>query len=174
MRDPDLRILALADAKLLPAQVQDQFDHWRIWKARDAVTAAVRKRLINAAIEKLPIVQLYLERLELADTEETIFEGIYALAEVVEVSRQHLGLHSEYIVLIMAGQLNPWGLLGFQQDFENPAPSVVEAAQELWRLAHECKVDIKPLLARVSKDELLDSLQKYYANLEKKSKDFDR
>src|SRR5260221_3781465 len=161
MRDPDLRILALADAKLLPAEVQSEFDHWRIWKAREAVAGAVRKRLINVAIDRLPILQVYLERLEQADTEETIFEGIYALAEVVEVSRQHLGLHSEYIVLIMALQLNPWGLLEIQQDFEHPAPSVIAAAQELWRLARECALDVKPLLAKIGKDELLDSLQKY-------------
>jgi hypothetical protein len=169
MQDPDLRILALVDAKLLPAEIQNEFDHWRIWKARDAVASAVRKRLINVAIDKIQILQVYLERLEQADTEETIFEGIYALAEVVEVSRQHLGLHSEYLVLIMAGQLNPWGLLEFQQDFERPASSVIAAAQELWRLARDCSLDIKPLLARVKEDSLLDSLQTYYAGLDNNS-----
>jgi hypothetical protein len=163
MRDPDLRILALADAKLLPMEIQDPFDRWRIWRARDAVAIAVRRRLLNVPPAKLPMIQMYLERLEEADEEGTIFEGIYAIAEVVEVHRQALGLHSEYIVLIMAGQLNPWGLLDFQRDFENPASSIVDAARELWRLAQENNVDIDDLLSKIRNDETFDALEAYYA-----------
>src|SRR5258708_20372945 len=83
MRRVDLRILVLANAKLLPAEVQRHFDRWRIWRARAAVTKTVRKRLINVSAENLPTLQIYLERLEQADTEQNIFEGIYALAEAV-------------------------------------------------------------------------------------------
>src|SRR5579859_3879679 len=145
MSVPDLRILCLADAKLLPPDVQDAFDKWRIWRARDAVTSAVRKRLINTRAENLPTMMVYLERLENADAEQVIFEGIYALAEVVEVNRTQLGLHSGYIVLIMSGQLNPWGLLEFQQDFDHPAPSAALAAEELWRLASQQELHIPTL-----------------------------
>src|SRR5205807_8863580 len=102
MQDPDLTILALADAKLLPSEVQEPFDHWRIWKARDAVATAVRKRILNAPLDSLFMLQTYLERLEQADAEQTIFEGIYALANVVDMYRQQLGLHSEYLIVIMA------------------------------------------------------------------------
>src|SRR4051794_10332355 len=130
MRDLDLRILALADAKLLPPEVQNPFDHWRIWRARDAVASLVRKRILNVPADVLPIVQMYLERLETADNEQTIFEGIYALAEVVDVHRKQLGLHGKYMVLIMSSQLNPWGVMSFQQDFENPTPGVADAARE--------------------------------------------
>lgn len=164
MKDHDLTILALADAKLLPPEVQAPFDKWRIWRTRDVVAAAVRKRLPKPSQGSFPSLQFYLERLELADTEETIFEGIYALAEVVDVQRVQMGMHSEYIIVIMAGQLNPWGLLEFQADFERPAASVVSAADELWRLANEHKVDIPALLAKVTNDETLKSLQDYYAN----------
>ena len=164
MNLPDLRILALADAKLLPPEVQSAFDHYRIWKARDAVTVSVRKRLLNAPTDALLMIQMYLERLEQAETEETIFEGIYALASVVDVYRQYLALHSEYLVLIMSGQLNPWGLLEFQRDFERPASSAISAAKELWRLAEEHHADVPSLLAQVQKDELLPILEAYYAS----------
>src|SRR5688572_8204115 len=143
MRNLDLRILALADSKLLPPEVQVPFDHWRIWKARDAVATAVRKRLLNASVDSIFLIQTYLERLEQADAEQMIFEGIYALANVVDAHRQHLGLHSEYLILMMASQLNPWGLLDFQKDFEHPPASSISAAQELWRLAAEHHVDIE-------------------------------
>src|SRR5438876_121378 len=129
MTNPDLRILALADAKVLPPEVQEPFDHWRIWKARDAVASAVRKRVLNASLDSIFLIQTYLERLEQADTEQMIFEGIYALANVVDSYRQHLALHSEYLIVIMASQLNPWGLLDFQRDFEHPAGSAISAAQ---------------------------------------------
>jgi len=163
MKDPDLRILVLANAKLLPPEVQEPFDHWRIWKARDAVATAVRKRILNAPLDSLFMLQTYLERLEQADAEQTIFEGIYALANVVDMYRQQLGLHSEYLIVIMAGQLNPWGLLDFQRDFEQPAASTISAAQELWRLAREHGVDVDALLARLKGDELLAALDAYYA-----------
>ncbi len=162
MRDPDLRILALANAKILPPEVQEPFDHWRIWKARDAVAAAVRKRLLNAPVDSIMLLQTYLERLEQADIEKTIFEGIYALANVVDVHRQQLGLHSEYLILIMSGQLNPWGLLEFHRDFERPGASIINAARELWRLAREHDVDVEGLLARLKSDELLTALETYY------------
>ena len=54
-----LRILALADAKVLPPEVQEPFDRWRIWKARDAVASAVRKRLLNASLDSLFLLQTY-------------------------------------------------------------------------------------------------------------------
>jgi hypothetical protein len=163
MSDPDLRILVLANAKLLPPEVQEPFDHWRIWKARDAVATAVRKRILNAPLDKLFMIQTYLERLEEADTEQTIFEGIYALANVVDMYRQQLALHSEYLILIMSGQLNPWGLLDFQRDFEQPAASTINAAGELWRLAREHGVDVDAVLARMKGDELLSALDQYYS-----------
>jgi hypothetical protein len=162
MRDPDLRILALADAKLLPSDVQDPFDHWRIWRARDAVATLVHKRILNVPVDVLPIVQMYLDRLDKADTEQMIFEGIYALAEVVDVHRKQLGLHGKYIVLIMSSQINPWGVLSFQQDFENPTPGVVEAARELWKLAQAHKVDVEALLTQIKNDDTLTALQVYY------------
>lgn len=157
MPNPDLRILALADAKVLPPQVQEKFDQWRIDRARDAVTSTVRKRLIDE-----PILSLYLERLEQATDERTIFEGIYALAEVVEVFRQRLGIHSQYLMLMMSGQLNPWGLLEFNPDFEHPATSIISAAAELWRLATEYQVDVPALLAKIKPDETLIALEAYY------------
>ena len=160
---PDLRILALADSKLLPPSVQEPFDHWRIWKARDAVTGTVRNAISRRAV-KLGILEMYLERLELADEEKTIFEGIYALAEVVEVYRQQVGIHSQYLVLVMAGQLNPWGLLTFQADYEHPAASVLEAARELWRLAEVHHVDIPVLLKTHEPDPSLAALEVYYAS----------
>ncbi len=166
MKSPDLRILALADTKLLPPEVQAPFDHWRIWKARDAVVHAVRKRLLSLSVSALPTVQTYLDRLQHADTEETIFEGIYALAEVVEVYRQQLGTHSEHLVLIMSGQLNPWGLLAFQRDFEKPASSINEAAEELWRLARATGVDVDGLLTRIKNDPTLAALDQYYTAFE--------
>ncbi len=158
--EPDLRILALADAKILPDEVQNPFDHWRIRRARDAVASAVRKRLIDA-----PILQLYLERLEEADDESNIFEGIYALAEVAEVHRRQIGLHSKYLILIMSGNLNPWGLLGMTGDFEHLAPGVVEAARELWRLANAHQVNVPRLLEYVRSDETLIKLEAHYAGL---------
>ncbi len=166
LKSPDLRILALADAKLLPPEVQTPFDHWRIWKARDAVANSVRKRLLSLPASALPTVQMYVDRLRLADTEETIFEGIYALAEVVEVYRQQLGTHSEHLVVIMSGQLNPWGLLAFQRDFEQPASSIVRAAEELWQLAETSHVDVEGLLAQIKGDATLAALDQYYNALE--------
>ncbi len=165
MKNLDLRILILADSKLLPPPVQEAFDHWRIWAARDAVVAMVHKRLLDVPALVIPTIQMYLERLELAETEQTIFEGIYALSEVVEVYRQYLGLHSAYLVLIMSGHLNPWGLLELQRDFQQPAPSAVRAAEELWRLADEHQVDVKALLTQVKRDETLDALEAYYTAL---------
>src|SRR5260221_7884554 len=51
---PDLRILALIDSKLLPPVVQQAFDQWRIFKARDAVVstvkAAMQRRLLKFEI----------------------------------------------------------------------------------------------------------------------------
>jgi len=158
MTPPDLRILALIDAKLLPPEVQSPFDHWRIWRARDAVATVVRRRVANI----LPIVQTYLERLEVADTEETIFQGLYAITEVVEVHRARIGLHGDYIVLIMSNQINPWGVLEFQHDFANPPPQVSEAAALLWGLCEQHNVLVSALLTRV-KDPLLDALNDYYA-----------
>ncbi|MEP7284514.1 MAG: hypothetical protein ABI947_01945 [Chloroflexota bacterium] len=170
MHDPDLRILALADAKVLPPQIQDPFDHWRIWKARDAVTTAVRRRMTNMELANNVILKVYLERLEQADNEETIFEGIYALAEVVEVYRQHLGMHSEYLVLIMAAHLNPWGLLSLQTNFEHPGASVLGAVHELWRLVGEHPIDVETTLKQIGYDETLVALDAYYANHPNKTK----
>lgn len=110
------------------------------------------------------MLQMYLERLEHAESEQTIFEGIYALASVVDVYRQYLALHSEYLILIMSGQLNPWGLLEFQRDFERPASSTLSAARELWRLAQEHHVDVEGLLRQLPEDELLIALEAYYVS----------
>lgn len=159
-RTTDLRILALADASFLPQPVAEAFARWRILRARDAVAAAVRKRLGNL---EDPMLAFMLERLEAAEDDQGIFEGIYALAEVVELHRTKLGLHSEYLVLVMAGQVNPWGLLGVGRDFHNPPRSVVEASQELWRLAREHDLDVSHLLRLVRDDDLLVALNSFYA-----------
>src|SRR5262249_12358770 len=148
----------------LPTEVQEAFDHWRIWRARDAVALSVRRRLLDVSPDSLPIIQMYLERLEEADTEKTIFEEIYALIGVVDVYRQQLALHSEYLVLIMSAHLNPWGLLEFQRDFERPADSTILAARELWRLVREWKVDVKALLAQLPRNEVLAALEMFYAS----------
>jgi hypothetical protein len=157
--DPDLRILALLTTKLLPPEVIDPFDHWRIWQARDAVVRVVRKRLIDDMM-----LTLFLERLEAADDEAGIFEGIYALAQAVELHRSQMGMHGQYLVLVMSSHLNPWGLLRLNPDFSNPTPSVIEAASELWRLANEHHVDIPALLEQVPPDQTLDALHSYYAS----------
>ncbi len=157
---PDLRILALADASLLPPEVQEPFDKWRIWRAREAVVSAVRRRLREG---ENPMIAFMLERLEAADDEQGIFEGIYALSEVVELHRRRLGLHSGYVILIMAGRINPYGLLEMSPDFDNPPVPAVEAAIELWRLARAAYLNVELLLRRISGDELLVALEKYYA-----------
>src|SRR5260370_24347853 len=156
----------MVHAKIWPKEVQEPFDHWGIWKSRDAVTSAVRKRLNAVPANKRGIAELYLERLEQADTEQTIFEGIYALAEVVDANRNHFGLHSEYLVLMMASQLNPWGLVEFQQDYEHPAASSIAAAKELWRLAQGNKIDVKALFAKIKDNQALQALQKFYTSHE--------
>jgi hypothetical protein len=161
MPNPDLRILALADAKVLPPEIQSAFDHWRIWRARDAVVALVRKRITGIESSK-STAEMYLERLEQADSEQNIFEGIYALAEVIEVFRKQFGLHKDYIVLMMSGALNPWGLLSLQQDYRTAPASVVQAAQELWRLAIETHYDVETALKQIT-DETLAALEAYYA-----------
>src|SRR5258706_1542261 len=153
MMKPDLRILALADSKLLPPEVQNAFDRWRVFKARDVVASVVRKRLQTAVSYDLSTVSLYLERLEQADSEQAIFEAIYALAEVVEVHRQQLGTHSQHLVLIMSQYINPWGVLEFQRDFESPAPSTLAAAAELWRLAHANKLHVQGVVSKIQKEK---------------------
>src|SRR5258708_34063418 len=59
----------------------------------------------------------------------------------------------------MSGHLNPWGLLEFQQDVEQPAASVIAAAEELWRLAEEHQVNVPMLLARGKDDKTLAALE---------------
>lgn len=157
---PDLRILALADANLLPPEVQEPFDKWRIWRAREAVVSAVRRRLHG---DENAMIQFMLERLEAADDEQGIFEGIYALSEVVELHRRQLGLHSGYVILIMAGRINPYGLLEMSPDFDNPPVPTVEAAIELWRLARAAYLNVELLLHRISGDELLVALEHHRA-----------
>jgi len=158
----DLRILALTDAKVLPQGVQDEFDHWRIWRTRDAVVSAVRKRLASSKKQVGLALHLYLERLEYADKEQTIFEGIYALAEAVDLYRRELAIHSGSVVMIMASGLNPWGLMALNPDFAHPPTSVVNAAEELWRLARLHNVDIEALLTKLKDDETLMKLQLFY------------
>lgn len=152
-KTPDLRILALAERGVLPDSVQEPFDRWRIFRARDAVAETVRRRHIDNFM-----LNLFLERLEAADEEAQIYEGIYALAEAVEVNRRQLGLHSYYLAIVMAGQLNPWGMLNIGRNFDSPPKTVLDAAQELWRLANEHGVDISTLLAQVDDDALLAAL----------------
>src|SRR5258708_21583810 len=62
----------------------------------------------------------------------------------------------------MSSQLNPWGLLEFQGDFDHPAPSAVTAAEELWRLARPHELHIPTLLAQIIDDKTLDALNAYY------------
>lgn len=151
---PDLSILALAERGVLPESVQQPFDLWRIFRARDAVVETVRRRHYDDFM-----LNLFLERLEAADEEAQIYEGIYALAEAVEVNRQQLGLHSYYVAIVMAGQLNPWGLLNIGRNFDSPPKTVLDAAQELWRLANEQCLDIGALLRSVQDDGLLTALE---------------
>ena len=66
--------------------------------------------------------------------------------------------------VLESGQLNPWGLLTLQHDFDNPAASVLEAARELWRLAEANQVDIPGLLRQVKPDSAMAALDAYYAN----------
>jgi hypothetical protein len=166
MRDParpDLRILALADSGLLPESVQKPFDDWRVLRARDAVAHTVRKRLKADAD---PMLVFMLERLEAAEDDRGIFEGIYALAEVVDLHRARTGLHSEYLVLVMAGQLNPYGLLALTSDFDQVPSSALEAARRLWELAKAHNVNVRALLAVLAEshaDPLLERLEAYYS-----------
>ncbi|MCS6871694.1 MAG: hypothetical protein RML95_01290 [Anaerolineae bacterium] len=162
---PDLRILALADSGLLPESVQKPFDDWRVLRARDAVVNAVRKRLKADAD---PMLVFMLERLEAAEDDRGIFEGIYALAEVVDLHRVRTGLHSEYLVLVMAGRLNPYGLLALTTDFDHVPASAVEAAHKLWELATAHNVNVRGLLAvraEAGDDPTLERLQAYYNTL---------
>lgn len=154
---PDLRILALADAHLLPREMQATFDRWRSLRARDAVAQIVRKRLIDDAM-----LMLMLERLEAADDEGSIFEGIYALAEIVDLHRKELGLHSHYLIVIMSGHINPWSLLALSRDFADPPASVTESAEELWQLARAHRVDVWRLLQHVRPDDTLRALEAFY------------
>lgn len=156
---PDLRILALAERGVLPDSVQEPFDRWRILRARDAVAETVRRRNPDDFM-----LNLFLERLEVADEEAQIYEGIYALAEAVELNRRQLGLHSYYIAIVMAGQLNPWGLLNVGRNFESPPATVVEAAAELGQLIAEQGVDGEALLSDIQDDGLLTALEAYLAD----------
>ncbi|RMF52352.1 MAG: hypothetical protein D6749_05310 [Chloroflexota bacterium] len=159
---PDLRILALADSGLLPESVQKPFDDWRVLRARDAVAQTVRKRLKADAD---PMLVFMLERLEVAEDDRGIFEGIYALAEVVDLHRARTGLHSEYLVLVMAAQLNPYGLLALTSDFDHVPASAIEAARKLWELAEAHDVRVRALLAVYAEsgaDPLLERLNAYY------------
>lgn len=158
MSAPDLRILVLANAKVFQPAIQEPFDHWRIWKARDAIVSAVRKRATDAIMTQNFALRLYLERLEAAETEAAIFEGIYALLGTVDFYRSQLGLHSEYLLVMMSGHLNPWGLLEFQGDLDQPPGSVINAADELWRLAREHNFDVENALKQISDDQLLSAL----------------
>jgi hypothetical protein len=159
---PDLRILALADSGLLPESVQKPFDDWRILRARDAVAHTVRKRLKADAD---PMLVFMLERLEAADDDRGIFEGIYALAEVVDLHRVRTGLHSEYLVLVMAGQLNPYGLLALTDDFDYVPISAIESARKLWELVTAHGVNARALIAVRAEshdDTILRRLEAYY------------
>ncbi len=118
--------------------------------------AVVRKRA-----SAIPVIAPYLERLEAADTEETIFQGLYTIAEVVDVHRAKIGLHSDYIILIMSNQINPWGVLEFQRDFANPPSYVIQAAERLWKLCEDNQVDVAALLKKRA-DPLLMALNAYY------------
>ncbi|MHB8626322.1 MAG: glutamine-hydrolyzing carbamoyl-phosphate synthase small subunit [Aggregatilineales bacterium] len=155
---PDLRILALADSGKLPDWIQESFARWRVEQARAAVVAAVEKRLPN----NLPIVQIHLERLKAAEGEETIVQNLYILAEVVQVYRVEIGLHSDYLVVIMSQRLNPWGVVEFQSDFANPPPHTLNAARELWRLCRQAEIDPSQLWKK-RKSRTLDALNHFYA-----------
>jgi len=157
-REPDLRILALLENKYLPPEVMDPFDHWRIWRARDGVVALVRKRMVDDMM-----LNLMLERLEAADDEPGIFEGIYALAQVVDLHRMKMGINAHNVVLTMASHLNPWGLVTLNPDLENPSKNAVDAANELWRLCNAEGLDVDTLLVMVQDDLTVAALTKFYA-----------
>ncbi len=160
-RDPDLRILALLEGKFLPPEVLHPFDRWRIWRARDGVASLVRRRLIDD-----PMLRLMLERLEVADDESGIFEGIYALAQVVDMHRGKMGINAHNVVLTMAVHLNPWGLVTLNPDYDSPSKNAVECATELWRLSDAEGLDIETLLVMVADDPIVEALTRYYAQPE--------
>jgi hypothetical protein len=152
----DLRVLALADSKLLPPEVQKPFDSFRILRARDAVARLVRKRMGD-----IQILNILVERLEAAEDEDIILGNLTALMNAVDVFRTQTGLHKDYCVVIMSQHLNPWGVVDFQRDFEAPMPYALEAAERLWNLCRAHLVDVPALLQKV-REPLLDTLDFYY------------
>jgi hypothetical protein len=134
---PDLRILAFAEADQLPVSVLDRYASWRIAQAGAAVLSAVRTQAIDVPDSTL---MLYIERLAVADDDAGILEGIYGVAQVVEMYRERLGLHSHYIILIMACRLNPLGVLAFERNLAQPSPLVLAAAKTLWQLLAEASL----------------------------------
>ncbi len=152
----DLRILSLADSKKLPEAVQQEFDHFRIQAARKAIIALVRRR--SGEITELNRMATEIEAL--TDDNQTV-QQLAKLAESVEPFRAKTGLHYEYLLLVMSQHYNPWGVVDFQRDFENPMPYVKDAAEKLWALCREHKVDVESLLAK-SRDPLVNALNLYY------------
>lgn len=156
MSNVDLRILALADSKRLPEGVQQAFDRYRIRAAQEAVILQVRKRLSD-----IPKLVYALELLEAAAIEDQIIHRMVELSEVVETYRAKTGLHRDYILMVMSQHLNPWGVVDFQRDFENPMPYVKQAAEALWKLCRDDGVEVESLLKQV-KDPLINALDIHY------------
>ncbi len=152
----DLRVLALADSKLLPPEVQKPFDTFRILRAREAIARLVRRR-----IGTIPILQILVERLEAAEDEDIILGNMTALINAIDVFRTQTGLHKDYCIVIMSQHLNPWGVVDFHRDFETPMPYVREAAERLWSLCRAHNVDV-PALLKKAREPLLDTLDFYY------------
>jgi hypothetical protein len=155
----DLRILALADSKQLPEAVQNAFDHFRIQAARTAIIGLIQRRG-----ENIPELVAAVTELEALTDDTQIMRRMGDLAESIDVHRVKTGLHHDYLLLVMSQHFNPWGVIDFQRDFDNPMPYVREAADKLWALCREHGVAVESLLAK-SRDPLLNTLNIHYAGV---------
>jgi hypothetical protein len=153
---PDLRILWLADSKKLPDAVQQAFDHFRIQAARTAVSALIRRR--GAAI---PEWIKEMDALDALTDDNAILKFMATFIDALDEHRANTGLHRDYVLLVMSQHLNPWGVVDFQRDFNNPMPYVREAAAKLWALCKEHQVAVESLLAK-SRDPLMNALTIHY------------
>jgi hypothetical protein len=153
----DLRVLILADSKKLPNEVQAAFDHFRIQAARAAVVALVRRRSGD-----IPDLTARLNVIEALNDDTEIVKRLAELAENIEPYRAKIGLHRDYLLLVMSHHFNPWGVVDFQRDFDNPMPYVRAAAELLSKLCQEHQVDVDALFAKM-RDPLLNALSIHYS-----------
>lgn len=156
MSDVDLRILILADTHTLPEDVQAAFDRFRIRRAQEAVIALLLKRH-----QDIPELVALLDRLESTLAEDQIVREMVRVAEGVEPFRARTGLHTDYVMLIISQQMNPWGVVDFQRDFDNPPPFVADAARKLWQLCKDHHVDVEAHL-KLIRDPLLNAMNLHY------------